>query len=403
MNMIAQKDRQLGIMFGLAIGDAMGAPIEFTKSREPKDYIRSYITGGFHNVSKGEFTDDTSMALAMAAAFIKAGGFDARLTMNNFLDWKNKGSYSPRGEMFDCGNTVLAALRKYEKNSENPFTGDTSPDAAGNGGLMRLAPALLAARNRTEAITFAKETTRLTHGAEEALFYSTLLALELWDSCPDPNHEDKKLPVEIERSQVMSGGYVKETYQAAWWAYQTTNSFEECVYAAINRGFDADTTGAVAGMIAGNMYGYKSIPKWMVNELQWNEYIADQAQKLIAIGGRETPREELDSMWSSLNKIYAPEAGKVYSINGIQCFCISPLASYGGGSLPLWAVEGHSAQLTLRESMSGYIRGVCLSVSKNPAGFVFKPSSRGWPDQNYQREERFLTTDCIARYDVNWY
>ena len=68
----------------------MGAPIEFQEAREPLHYIRIYKEGGFHNVSKGEFTDDTSMALAMADAFIKAGGFDAHLIMGNFLKWKNE-------------------------------------------------------------------------------------------------------------------------------------------------------------------------------------------------------------------------------------------------------------------------------------------------------------------------
>ena len=89
-------------------------------------------------MSKGEFTDDTSMAIAMADAFVKAGGLAPSLIMDNFLKWKNDGSYSPRGVMFDCGNTVLGALRAYEKDKSNPFTGDTGPISAGDGGLMRL-------------------------------------------------------------------------------------------------------------------------------------------------------------------------------------------------------------------------------------------------------------------------
>ena len=79
----------MGLMFGLAIGDAMGAPIEFEDGREPDDYITKYMTGGAHGVSKGEFTDDTSMALAMAEAFIEAGGLAPGLIMDNFLKWKN--------------------------------------------------------------------------------------------------------------------------------------------------------------------------------------------------------------------------------------------------------------------------------------------------------------------------
>ena len=107
-----ELDSAVGMFVGLAIGDAMGAPIEFQPSREPIDYVRSYQEGGFHSVSKGEFTDDTSMALAMADAFIQARGFNPALIMDNFLKWKNEGAYSPRGVMFDCGNTVHKTLRK---------------------------------------------------------------------------------------------------------------------------------------------------------------------------------------------------------------------------------------------------------------------------------------------------
>ena len=138
-------------MLGLAIGDAMGAPIEFQDGREPEDYVTKYMSGGAHDVTKGEFTDDMSMALAMADAFIVAQKFDPHLIMNNFLQWKNEGAYSPRGIMFDCGNTVFDALRRYEKNKTTPFTGDTDKFAAGNGGLMRLAPAIIFARNEEEA------------------------------------------------------------------------------------------------------------------------------------------------------------------------------------------------------------------------------------------------------------
>ena len=100
----------MGMMFGLAIGDAigdaMGAPIEFEPGREPNDYITKYMTGGAHNVTKGEFTDDTSMALAMADAFIESGNLAPGLIMDNFLKWKNDGAYSPRGIMVALENST---------------------------------------------------------------------------------------------------------------------------------------------------------------------------------------------------------------------------------------------------------------------------------------------------------
>ena len=403
--MIELRDRQIGMLVGLAIGDAMGAPIEFQPARVPQNFVRTYLTGGAHNVSLGEFTDDTSMALAMADAFIESEDFDAHLIMNNFLHWKNEGAYSPRGVMFDCGMTVGSALNKYEANNTDPFTGSTDPMSAGNGGLMRLAPAILAASTQGQAIKFARDTTRLTHGASEAIFYSELLALELWNAKASEEKQETKLPSDINRNDVMSGGYVKETYQAAWWAFETTNNFEDCIVAAINRGHDSDTTGAVAGMIAGCIYGYNAIPKWMCEGLQWHDKIIEIAEKLILVGCRNTPQQELRFISSQLNKIDNPVTGSIYELEGRRCFCISNWVSYGGGSGPLWAVEGHSAQLTLQHPRTGYIQGICVKVSEEPAGIYFKPGYNGWEDDRDEgdRSIKFLALQEIGRYDTNWW
>ena len=335
----------VGMFVGLAVGDAMGAPIEFQSSREPMDYVRSYQEGGFHNVSKGEFTDDTSMALAMADAFIEAKGFNPSLVMDNFLKWKNEGAYSPRGEMFDCGNTIhKALLRKYEQDKSNPFASETDPMSAGNGGLMRLAPAILAARSEAEAVNYAVESTRLTHGAEEALMYSRLLAKELWRRQPDAEAKRYKHNKYIRRNEVMSGGYVKETYQAAWWAYQASDSFEGCIINAINRGHDSDTTGAVAGMIAGAMYGFNAIPNWMVKQLQWIDEIILQAVRLTL--GRIGFHLWLEDC------LFSSEAyqGELKSLFGRKAVCINPEANYGGGLRQLWAAEGVQNTVTLNRS-----------------------------------------------------
>lgn len=339
-----ELDSAVGMFVGLAIGDAMGAPIEFQPSREPIDYVRSYQEGGFHSVSKGEFTDDTSMALAMADAFIQARGLNPNLIMDNFLKWKNEGAYSPRGVMFDCGNTVHKALRKYEQDKSNPFTGDTDPMSAGNGGLMRLAPAILAARSEAEAINYAEETTRLTHGAEEALMYSGLLAKELWRRQPDAEAKTYKHNKYIRRNEVMSGGYVKETYQAAWWAYQSSDNFEGCIINAINRGHDSDTTGAVAGMIAGVMYGFNAIPNWMVEQLQWADEVIFQAVRLKL--GRIGFHQWLEDCLFSFDAYQ----GELKSLFGRKAVCINPEANYGGGSRQLWAIEGVVNKVTLSDN-----------------------------------------------------
>lgn len=397
MNLLHHKsvsDSDFGIMLGLAIGDAMGAPIEFQDGREPEDYVTKYMSGGAHDVTKGEFTDDMSMALAMADAFIVAQKFEPHLIMNNFLQWKNEGAYSPRGIMFDCGNTVFDALRRYERDKTTPFTGDTDKFSAGNGGLMRLAPAIIFARNEEEAIELARETTRLTHGAEEALFYSEIFARELYSKNIDTEYLKYKHPIDINRIDVMSGGYVKETYQAAWWAFQTTDNFEDCIISAINRGHDSDTTGAVAGMIAGCFYGRSGIPSWMINGLQWRERIQLTTIQLKLKPNMFTTWLEGQFFENSVH------TGQVKTIFGRTAICINPAVNYGGGARQLWAIEGTEAQFTSVHNPR-YVKGRCLGIDPEKKAFLFQ-ASRGWPDGN-EETERWIPIENVRRYDANWY
>ena len=400
--MIDTLDSSIGMMVGLAIGDALGAPIEFQASREPENYVTEYISGGVHNVTFGEFTDDTSMALAMADAFIEANDFNASLIMDNFLKWKNEGAYSPRGVMFDCGNTVYSALSKYEQDRSNPFTGSTDAMSAGNGGLMRLAPAIIAARYEREAVRYASETTRLTHGAPEAIMYSEALAKELWRQQSLEEYSHLKHPLNMKRKEVMSGGYVKETYQASWWAFQTTDNFEDCIIKAINRGHDSDTTGAVAGMIAGAIYGYKAIPTWMIDGLQWMRNIQVAAESLYRNSIEKTSREEINKIENNLPS--KAQSGQVETVEGKKCVCIHPYASYGGGSLACWAVERQTAQMTYdAKEPVGYVLGTCTSIEEDGSSIWFEPiKGKKFPDKVSFCGARKFSLQEIRRYDTNW-
>jgi hypothetical protein len=135
---------------------------------------------------------------------------------------------------------------------------------------------------------------------------------------------------------------------------------------------------------------------------------------IFADGSTETPKEDLRAMDRLLQQIDG-ERGKVYNIDGFRCLCIHPWASYGGGARSLWAVEGHSAQLTLREQY-GYIKGKCLTVSETPPGISFQLDpyyskrddwvSEGGEtigDSGESKGIKFLSLDEIQRYDFNWW
>ena len=280
-------DKKLGLLIGLAIGDALGAPLEFQRAREPDNYLTKYSTGGPHNVSVGEWTDDTSMALALASSLLEKKEFDADDIMKKFYQWFKEGKYCTRSKCFDIGNTVYDALSSYNESIkynqfQQPYRGQIAEDTSGNGALMRMAPVIIVARDRDEAIRLGIQQTLLTHGSQLCVQYSVMLAEELFLGKSLSKYSKYKLSDEIKRQDVMSGGFVKETYEAAWWAFSTSNSFEECIIKAVNRGHDADTTGAVAGMLAGRNYGLSGIPDHFKSNLMMFDEIYEIASKLAS-------------------------------------------------------------------------------------------------------------------------
>ena len=278
-------DNKLGLFFGLAVGDALGAPLEFQKANEPHEYLKTFTTGGPHGVSVGEWTDDTSMALALATSLIEKQTFDADDIMYKFCEWFKEGKFCTRSKCFDIGNTVYDALSSYAESIKHnqlrqPYRGRVAENTSGNGALMRIAPVIIVAGDKEEAVRLAIQQTLLTHGSELCVKYSLMFAEELYNGKALSKYSKYKLPKDIERQNVMSGGFVKETYEAAWWAFETSKSFEECVVKAVNRGHDADTTGAVAGMIAGRHYGFSKIPEYFTKNLMMYDELHKIATQL---------------------------------------------------------------------------------------------------------------------------
>jgi ADP-ribosylglycohydrolase len=168
----------MGALLGLAGGDALGTTVEF---KEPGSFepVRTIVGGGPFRLEPGRWTDDTSMALCLAESLIECRGFDPSDQMARYLRWYRQGYLSSTGRFFDIGNTVRAALERYERTGE-PFAGSTDPGTAGNGSLMRLAPVVIYhARWPRQAVELAGESSRTTHGAPAAVdacqFFAALL------------------------------------------------------------------------------------------------------------------------------------------------------------------------------------------------------------------------------------
>ena len=289
---------------GLAVGDALGTTLEF---QPPGSFapITDMTGGGPFNLQPGQWTDDTAMALCLATSLVERGGFDPYDQMQRYVRWYRQGYLSSTGQCFDIGNTVRAALERFERNGE-PMAGSDDPSSAGNGGLMRLAPVAMAwALQAPETSHFAAEATRTTHAAEEALDASRLFATQLRHAL---NGEDKHIIlvghrarlsapaiVEIakgdvpswEQQGIVGSGYVVDSLRAALWCFATTDDFASAVLKAANLGDDADTTAAICGQLAGAYYGVQAIPEDWRNAIVMAETInqlSDQLYQAALLG-----------------------------------------------------------------------------------------------------------------------
>ena len=291
------RDRALGAFLGLAVGDAVGTTLEF-RPRDAQLRLEDMVGGGPFEQPPGGWTDDTSMALALADSLAASETLDCRDLMDRFVRWWRHGDYSHTGECSDIGNTTLDALDRYRQTG-NPLAGSTSPRSAGNGSLMRLAPvALRFWGDRPRLIAAAADQSRTTHGAEEAVDACRAFAELLADTIEGSPRADVLAPRRFEgaaaiasimagswrgraRDTISSSGYVVHTLEAAIWSVARTGDFRSAVLLAANLADDADTVAAVAGQLAGALYGLSGIPDPWLERVAWKDRVLAAGRRLL--------------------------------------------------------------------------------------------------------------------------
>jgi ADP-ribosyl-[dinitrogen reductase] hydrolase len=284
------EDQALGSIIGLAVGDALGTTLEFGRNPSPDrtTWHTDIVGGGPFEMPVGGWTDDTSMALALMESYLDAGKFDPELAGDYFVQWWRDGAFSHNGVCFDIGMTTREALGRFEnrRKGASPYVGGAYDWDSGNGGIMRLAPSVVANHtNLDAAVRDAKLQSSITHQSRECLLYAGLMARVLWHGNPFiKDVEDYVLPDSTDWSDLLSGGYVKETWQCAMWCVRNTSSFKEALIHAVNRRYDADTVGAVTGQIAGAIYGLSGIPDRWLEKLAWRHEIETKAIQLFKQG-----------------------------------------------------------------------------------------------------------------------
>lgn len=300
-----------GAIFGLAVADALGVPVEF-ESREKlrENPVDKMLGFGSHDVPKGTWSDDTSMTLYTLNSIAQKGKIDLEDNILEFSKWAEDGYMTPHGEMFDIGRTTLTSLRNYW-NCKNVYNcGGKSEYDNGNGSLMRIIPVSLFNHlknlSQKESIQNIHEVSALTHAHERSLIACGIYDFTMQELIKFPDkstvnialkkaekyYKDYKEIKHYKRifdekfmysdvSLIKSSGYVVDTLEAAIWCLLNTDGYKECVLKAINLGDDTDTIGAVAGGLAGILYGYDSIPKKWISTLVKSDMIYKLCKEFV--------------------------------------------------------------------------------------------------------------------------
>jgi len=300
-------------LFGLAVGDALGVPVEFiTRDYLCDNPVTDMIGFGTHDMPSGTFSDDSSLSLCLAEALNH--GFNINNIAQNFIKWKTDNYWTARGVVFDIGNSTQIAIDRLINGIPPDLAGGTDGNSNGNGSLMRILPLIfhLVDKNRDIRFELTKQVSSITHrhirsviachyylefalqiisGEDKFEIYKNLQK-EITDDII--HYTDKHSEIEnferllkeniyeLEEDKIKSSGYVIHTLEASIWCLMTTDNYRDAVLKAVNLGDDTDTTAAVTGGLAGLLYGLDDIPSRWIDQLARRSDIDDLAERLAA-------------------------------------------------------------------------------------------------------------------------
>lgn len=298
-------------LFGVAVGDALGVPVEF-KSRESisNNPVTDMIGYGTYNLPAGTWSDDSSLTFCLAEALTQ--NFSLNTIGQNFVKWYYENYWTPHGNVFDIGIATQKAISRLAKGENPELAGGFEESENGNGSLMRILPLLFFIMDKpiNERYFITKSVSSITHGHIRSIiacFYYLEFAKQILEGKDKfeiyRNLQTKILnylnslsinPSELalfdrllngniqnlDEDQIQSSGYVLHTLESSIWCLLTTNNYKEAVLKAVNLGSDTDTTAAVTGGLAGLLYGFENIPKEWILQIAKQKDIENLAERL---------------------------------------------------------------------------------------------------------------------------
>ncbi|MBN3948170.1 MAG: ADP-ribosylglycohydrolase family protein [Nostoc sp. NMS7] len=306
--------KTLSGLMGLCVGDALGVPVEFTSRAERvKSPVTTMLGYGTWNQPPGTWSDDSSLSFCLAECLCRGYSLDA--IANSFWRWYKEAYWTPRGDVFDIGQTTHTAIMRLKQGVVPHQAGGKVENSNGNGSLMRILPMAYCHRNLTLAELLARvhDVSAITHAHARSqmacgIYISIAVALlegadlntaylqalqdiqtiySVREFLLEKPHfgrvfsgEIAKLPVE----EINSGGYVIDTLESSLWCLLNSSSYSEAVLKAVNLGGDTDTTAAVTGGLAGIYYGVENIPQKWINQIARRQdiiYLAERFARAV--------------------------------------------------------------------------------------------------------------------------
>jgi ADP-ribosyl-[dinitrogen reductase] hydrolase len=303
-------DKIKGLLYGIAVGDALGVPVEFmSRAHLQSKPVTGFDAVYFNDENRGIWSDDSSLTFCLVESMIE--DFEIENIALKIKDWYIKNLWSASHAPLEVGLATRNAIDRLDKGISPYQSGENGEYSNGNGALMRIAPLAiwLAEASIQERYETTKNVAAITHAhirnAVACFFLVEFLQnlLVESDKCrafeitqntvrdyinsTSCNNDEKALFLRIfyddismlAEDEVFSTAYVIHTLEAAIWAFLSTNSYEEAVLKAINLGHDTDTTGSVTGALAGIFYGYKNIPSTWAQQIVKQKDIENLAMR----------------------------------------------------------------------------------------------------------------------------
>ncbi|WP_309607913.1 ADP-ribosylglycohydrolase family protein [Flavobacterium sp.] len=306
------KNKIHSVLFGLAVGDALGVPVEFQNRELLKRFpVIDMRENGSHRQLKGTWSDDSSLAFCLADSL--CNGYNIEDIATKFLQWKNAEIWTPHGSVFDIGIATRNAIYRIAQGEQPTLCGGFDEEDNGNGSLMRILPIAFYLKDEADLNLIyqtVKDVSSITHAhfrSVFACFIYIIYTLELlkienkFDAYQktktivnnfivDKEFNEREIQLfdrilksninEFDKDKINSSGYVLHSLEASFWCILNSSTYKETVLKAVNLGEDTDTTAAIAGGLAGLIYGYDEIPVEWINVLARRKDITELCDKL---------------------------------------------------------------------------------------------------------------------------